>query len=786
MPNATPQPWVEPPPVAVPADLAAAVGGHPLVAAALSRRGLLSPQVALAYLDADRYTPASPLELPGVPEAVERIALAVSRGEPVGVWGDFDVDGVTSATVLSEALTAAGARMAWTHIPHRETEGHGVHLPTLQGIAKDVRLVITCDTGITAGDAAEWLAAEGIDLIICDHHLPGETLPPAVAVVWPHSLADDHPLAGLPGVGVALVLARACLEALGRGDADAGLDLAALGIVADVASLRGDVRYLLQRGLDALRNTRRVGLQALMETAGLAAAGLTEEHIGFTLAPRLNALGRLDHAQVAVDLFTTADRDRALAIAGQMERLNARRQLLCSQVTAGALEQLDRHPEFLAGSVLVLEHRDWPASVVGIVAARLVERYNMPAIVLQTPVGGPARGSARSVPGIDISEAIGAHRDMLSSFGGHPMAAGLSLPAEKVDEFRFALSRTVTEMASRVPAAPGLPIEAFLGWGEPSLELAHEIQRLSPFGADNPAPLFASRGLRVASATDLGRTGEHRRVSLTDENGVQRTVLWWHGADTPVPDGAIDLAYSLRTRTYRGATDVQLEWVDWRQSSAEAVTVISAPAALRVEDHRADGRPEESLRRLVMGRTGVQVWTEAATVGGVTAVTRRQLAPADELAVWTAPPGDREWSVALASARPRVVYLFGQDAGVDTLNGFTARLWGLVQHTLRAKGGWADYGEMASAAGHREETIRLGLMWLEAMGKVIIAAEDTGGLQLAAAPASRQPSADLAPLQRRLADLLAETAAYRRFWRRCDGSSLAPTDAAPPPRGPGA
>jgi hypothetical protein len=348
-----------------------------------------------------------------------------------------------------------------------------------------------------------------------------------------------------------------------------------------------------------------------------------------------------------------------------------------------------------------------------------------------------------------------------------------------VDEFRYAMGRTIAEMARKAPRAAGLPIEAFLGWNEPSLDLAREIQRLSPFGASNPAPLFASRGLRVATATDLGRTGEHRRVSLTDDNGLQRTVLWWHGADMPLPDGAVDLAYSLRTRTYRGATEVQLEWVDWRPASGETITVTSAPAVFTVQDHRGDTRPEEALRRLVMAKAGVQVWSEVASLREVPMVTRRQLAAADELAVWTTPPGDREWSAALASTRPRVLHLFGRDAGVDTLNGFTVRLWGLVQHTLRARGGWADYGELAAAAGHREETVRLGLQWLEAVGKVTITAEDTGGMQIAAALSGAKPSADLAPLQRRLDDLLGETAAYRRFWRRCDASALLVVQSSP-------
>ena len=447
MSPATP-PWAEPALASVPADLAAAVGGHPLVATLLARRGIATPEAARAFLDPGCYTPRPPTDLPGMDAAVRRILAAIAAREPIGVWGDFDVDGVTAATVLQESLLAAGALVQWVHIPGREGEGHGVHKPTLEAIAgQPVRLVITRATGITSPAALTWAAGQGLDVIVTDHHLPESHLPPATAIVTPRFLPPEHPLAGLPGVGVAYLLGRAVMEARGVGDAAASLDLVALGIVADVAPQRDDVRYLLQRGLVALRLNRRPGLQALLESASVDAGALNEETIGFALAPRINALGRLAHAQAAVDLFTTQDLSRARALAAQMESLNAQRQLLCSQVTAGALAQLERDPALLDEPVLVLGHATWPAGVVGIVAARLVERFGRPAIILTTPPGEPARGSARSVAGVDISAAIAAHRELLDSFGGHPMAAGLSLPADRLLSFA-ALSRTVGEMVA--------------------------------------------------------------------------------------------------------------------------------------------------------------------------------------------------------------------------------------------------------------------------------------------------------------------------------------------------
>ncbi|MDP3046424.1 MAG: DHHA1 domain-containing protein, partial [Chloroflexota bacterium] len=486
-------------------------------------------------------------------------------------------------------------------------------------------------------------------------------------------------------------------------------------------------------------------------------------------------LGRLAHAQAAVDLFTTQDLSRARALAAQMESLNAQRQLLCSQVTAGALAQLQRDPALLDEPVLVLGHATWPAGVVGIVAARLVERFGRPAIVLTTPPGEPARGSARSVAGVDISAAIAAHRELLDSFGGHPMAAGLSLPADRLPEFRRALSRTVGEMVARAPVPPGIQVDACLGWDEPSLGLADELDRLAPFGAGNPSPCFVSRDLHVASATDLGRTGEHRRAMVADERGMERPVIWWHGADTPVPDGPIDLAYSLRTRLFRGQVQLQVEWLDSRPVRPAVVTVPAAP--VQIVDLRDAPRPLESLREVVVRLPSAPVWAEVTPPTdlptGVLSVDRRNLAANAGLVVWTTPPGAREWAAALARVHPATVYLFAQAPGVDTLASFLPRLASLVKHALRAKGGRAEYADLAAAMASREEAVRLGLLWLTAAGHVRIADEDVTGLWLAreepavtSGPASLLPGEDPSLLRRRLADLLAETAAYRRYFRQ--------------------
>ena len=414
------RPWLEPAPISVPADLSVAVGGHPLVAQMLARRGITTPEAARAFLDPAAYTPSSPDALPGLTAAADRLEAAIRAREPICVWGDFDVDGQTATTLLVSALTDLGGSVTY-HIPVRAAEGHGVSVPILaQVIDAGAWLILTCDTGIAAVEAVAYARSRGVDMIITDHHDLPPHLPDAHAIVNPklsgHSSNVSHrsvmvvvvgrhsSLVSLPGVGVAYKLAEELYRRAGRPEAADGLlDLVALGIVADLAEVRHDTRYLLQRGLDVLRETRRLGLQLLMESAGLSSDRLGEEHVSFVLAPRLNALGRLADANVAVEFLTTADLTRARSIAADLEALNCKRKLLCDQVYAAAEAQLQRDPALLEAAALVLAGPGWHPGVVGIVASRLAERYGKPVVLLSVPpplppvATGMERGASRAV-----------------------------------------------------------------------------------------------------------------------------------------------------------------------------------------------------------------------------------------------------------------------------------------------------------------------------------------------------------------------------------------------------
>lgn len=762
--------WLEPKTVDVTSELLASAGGYPLVAGLLAQRGISDPGVARAFLDPDHYTPSPAAELPEMERAVERVEAAIRSDELICVWGDFDVDGQTSTALLVSVLEAMGGNVTH-HVPHRKREGHGMRPEVLDGVLNQgTGLVITCDTGTSAHEALDLASSRGVDVVVTDHHVPSERPPSAYALVNPRLLPPGHPLGELPGVGVAFKLAEyLCLRAGQEPLAASQLDLVALGIVSDVAILAGDVRYLLQRGLGVIRAGARLGLRAVIETAGLSAVDISEEHIGFSIAPRLNSLGRLADASEGVELLTTNDNVRARVLAAQLEGLNARRQLLTKQVFDGARSQVERDRSLLEHAALVLSHPSWPGGVVGIVAGRLAEYYGRPVLLISAPPGEVARGSARSVAGCDINAAIRANDDMLYSYGGHPMAAGLSIDPERIVEFRYALGRTVAEQCGTELAKEPLQIGAWVGLADLSLDLVGQVNRLAPFGPGNPPVRLATRDVQIVEQRLIGKTREHRRLVVVDTSGRQQTVLWWQGGVWPLPQGSFDLAYTVRATDFRGERRVQVEWVDARVREAPLVEVTVEHPRVEIEDYREDLAPVSRLRELqAVGE--LLVWAEGLMEGENPGVDRRHLSPARRLTVWTLPPGPDELREAIEQVGPSVVYFFGEETGLDRPAAFLRRLSGMAKYALREQGGRLKPAAMAAQFGHRAATVRKGIEWLVAKGLVRLLSVEDDKIIVAQGPGEARP--DLPVVQAQLGALLEETAAYRDYYRRADKGHL--------------
>jgi single-stranded-DNA-specific exonuclease len=770
------RPWIEPQPIQVPEAFSAIVGGHPLIARVLLARGIDTPEAARMFFDPAAVPPADPFDLPDMQVAVERIEHAIHTQEAVVVWGDFDVDGQTSTALLVSALSELGARVSY-HIPVREKESHGVNLPVLQALIQEgAHLIITVDTGISAGDAVDYARSQGVDVVITDHHDLPPALPEACAVVNPKRLPPGHPLGSLPGVGVAYQLAAALFRRAGKEERTSQfLDLVALGIVADLANQSAETRRLLQRGLEALRHTQRCGLKALMELAEVSPANLTEEHIGFALGPRLNALGRLSDANVSVEFFTTKDPARARVIATTLEGLNNERKLLTGQVYQAALAQISRAPELLEESVLVLAHPTWPGGIIGIVASRLVERYHRPVVLISAPPGQNARGSARSIDGVNITAAIAAHQDRLAGFGGHPMAAGLSFPAgsdidERIALFRKELSRTVNAMAGELKNESALPINGYLTLSNISLDLVREIERLAPFGPGNPPLTLASRGLSLKSHSAIGRNDEHLALTVEDESGHLQKVIWWsagsgaQAADLPL--GRFDLAYTVRASNYLGQLETQVEWIDARPLEEPQGVLSQAARQLEVVDYHAAQQPVGLIKTVVEGGDAL-VWAEAGAIEklaalGIVARNRQELGPANTLVIWTAPPGARELRAVMDVVSPSTIYLVNVNPETSTMDVLLKRLAGLVKYNLRMNQGHASLSALAAACAQREVAVQKGLEWLAARGHITLLGQTGDQVSLGEGSRVQGPSAEAIAYQ--LKGILEESAAYRAYF----------------------
>ena len=759
MPDLT---WKDPQPVdARPLD---GLGLHPLAAEILVRRGVDDPDAARAFLDPAAVTLPPPAELPGLDEGAARIAAAIRNGERVLVWGDFDVDGQTSTTILTQTIRALGGDVIY-HIPVRATESHGVKIPRLEEIVRQSapRVLLTCDTGITAHEAVAWANAHGLDVVITDHHDPDETPPPALAVSDPKYLPVGHPFATLPGAGVAWLFAADLLRRFPNPPLapEDLLDLAALGIVADVAELRGAARTLLQRGLLRLRQTPRLGLQTLYQNADILPDRLNEEHIGFRIAPRLNAIGRLGDARPVVELFTTQNPQRAQAIVQHLESLNAQRQMLTRQVLEGALAQLERDRTLADQPVLVLAHPDWPGGVLGLAAGQLAERFRKPVILLQTPPGAPARGSARSVPGVHITQAIAAQRDLLLGFGGHPQAAGLSLPAEHIPRFRQRLAQTVAAMQAAARVETALQLDAWLPWDAPSLELAAALETLAPFGNGHPPPLLATRNLQLESAVEIGRTREHLRLTVRDENDQTQTVLWWRGAGAEIPE-RFDLAYTLRLGDYRGQPQLNLTLVAMRESPRPQIEV-KAQASYEILDWRNDLLTPADLKRKLTDWAETVIWAEGNDRAAAGGIGRDALSRAKTLVIWTPPPSRRALQDALTRVQPQRLVLCAHPLAAPAVKDFLKQVAGLAKFALNQRGGEAALDAFAAATAQRVSAIELALSWWMARGAFTFTCEGKR-VHLEKTFVPNPPLAD--EILPALQTLLKETAAWRAFYVR--------------------
>lgn len=545
-----------------------------LVAAVLAQRGYTDPAKAERFLRADVEDLHDPKLLPDYDSAKDAILAAKESGELIYIHGDYDVDGVTSAAILSRFLNRIGCNVH-THVPHRMKEGYGIHLDAVEDARQlGAKLFLTCDCGISAHEQVKAANEAGMKVVVTDHHTVGEELPGAVAVVNPHRSDSQYPFEELSGAGVVFKLCAGLTTELGHKATSfyrGFFDLAALGTIADVMPLVDENRIIARHGLHQLGQTQKVGLQALMREAELEVTPdkpLRSYHVGFVLGPRLNAAGRIDDAGLALRLLLENDPAAAAEIAHQMEEVNAKRKLDQQRMIDEAIEMV-LNENLHEKNVIVVGKEGWHSGIVGIVAGRLVEKFNRPTFVMSVDgTTGVFKGSARSIAKFHLAEAIWAHPELFLSGGGHALAAGCSFDGEKLTGVREALDQFAGERLSPEDFLPSVEVDMEVTADEVTLNAAESLAMLEPFGLENPEPTFFARSVNIAQILPT-KNPAHVRLVLRQENFPATNGIAFGIGERLSAVGAganVDLLFQPNVNVWRGSRSLQWQVRDFRVS----------------------------------------------------------------------------------------------------------------------------------------------------------------------------------------------------------------------------
>ena len=542
-----------------------AVGGTglpPIVAQVLHNRRITTRAGLDSFLNPRLHDPSL---LSQMETAVHRLYRALEDGETVGIFGDFDVDGVTGTALVAQGLGDLGVKVV-PYIPHRVTEGHGPNKPAVQDLRdKGASVLVTVDCGVTSSEEVALAQDLGMDVIITDHHTPPQTLPPALAIIDPKLDSEsDYPFSELSGAGLAFKVVQGLYDLLGQPWNRDLLELAALSTVADLVPLVDENRFLVREGLKELRRTQRPGLRALYRYANISADSVDVEAISFAIAPRLNAAGRLEHSFASYRLLLTRSPDEAEALAAQLEGLNRKRQQLTEEAWVRARDLVKSWSPL--PPILLVDDVGLSPGIAGLVAARLAEKFYRPAIVMSL-VDGVVRASARGIPEFDLmSGALSPCHDLFTRYGGHRQAAGFQMPPENLPRLKERLALVSEEDMGKPDLTPSLDIDAEVSVASLAGETFRWLKDLEPFGVGNPAPAFLTQNLRPVDARTVGRQGQHLRLKLREGNVVWDAMAFrqrdkWV-TDTPL----LDVVYTMGTEC-RGSTEVlALRVLDFRSS----------------------------------------------------------------------------------------------------------------------------------------------------------------------------------------------------------------------------
>jgi len=806
-------------------ELLEACAGSVTLARVLMRRGLASKAIVRQFLNESEYVPTHPFELPGVEKAVERMGAAIEKGEKITVYGDYDVDGITGTSVLLSVLKSLSANVDF-YIPNRSSEGYGLNLKAVSVLASKHRtkLLITCDCGVSNFSEINLAKSLGVDTLVLDHHTMPEMMPPAVAVVHPKLLQEGHPLFHLPGVGVAYKVCEALLTKFDRtSEIEALQDFVTLGMIADLVPLVDENRYLVKIGLPKLVQSTRPGIRALLAQVG---GKEDTDLVGFGLAPRINAVGRLSDANVAVELLTTTDEARAEELAQQLQRDNARRQELCERIFQEAEAKVLTTCDLNVDRGIAIYNEGWHHGVVGIVASRLVERFQRPVFIGQLDIeDNVVKGSARGVEQIDLYQVLKANEHLLIKWGGHKMAAGFSIEADKAEAAVKGIVAACNKHLAEKNMRVRLEIDSVVDATVLSLDLVKDLNAMAPFGMSNRKPVLCMTKVVVTSSRPLGKENKHSRIMMKDHSSGKEfeSVMWNTRGRIPADGDEIDVAFNAELNSYNGRDRLQLILCDWRrhgeasraqeaeeeaklskqgeqskakpQSSPQSSRTVGTeydagkPAAVAGASHPGTQAPTtvkltfKDLRsfnsnpevvkkaQAKLGKDLAIFGESCAKVAGITYSDRAELAGRDHLLIWQFPPSLKNFQELLRDSGASNIYLVGcEDDELEEPANFLKRLLGLVRYVINQKDGQVEGDKLVSVMGASKMSVALALTafkkvhlidWFSENGLIY--------LDLLGDPASRVEDT---PEYKQLGQTLEQVRKFRLWCKECSIKEL--------------
>jgi single-stranded-DNA-specific exonuclease len=741
----------------IPAELVSAADGSELLARIFYNRGYRDAETVRQMMHEELYTPTGLEEFAGMEAAVERIAAAIAAGEPIAVYGDYDVDGVTSTATLIQCLSLFTSRLTY-HVPDRFTEGYGMNMDVIRGLAhKGIKLIITCDCGISNVNEVKLARELGMDVIVTDHHTPPDELPPANVLLNPKLLAAGHKARNLSGCAMAYFLCLALLKHYGHEDKGGELlDLLALSLVADVVSLNGENRYLLKKALPRLFNTGRIGLRELFSIIEQNAALRTEEDIAFQIAPRINAAGRMDSARLPVELLLSGDRQEAAALAQQIDLLNRERKRVQEDIIRQAKALVETQK--INKTVLVLFSEHWHHGIIGIAAGKICETYRRPAILLSMKEdGSTVVGSARSVEEINIYELIKECSKRLLKFGGHSAAAGLSLRREELEAF----TREIEQLAEKkffIREQVLAEVDLEMPVHKVNEELYELLGKAGPYGEGFEAPVFAAR--RVTAVSDRKTEKNHHILVLEDPDGQRLPAVKWFGGSDSYQGKLYDITYKIGKNTYRGNSELQLTL----EHLSEAAGIPAKAFTGRITDARtiAAVNLTAKYRDAVFFYEGLH---SACPVKDTIDRTAAVQAPC--LVLLSTPANSFVFREMVSMVRPGQIILNFTCNPDYSFKGFILNLMGMIKHLTAQGSGWVPVEWMASRLCVEEQIVKSALNYLQEAGKVEYYLDDYE-IRTTLRPVNRTPGDDHVMAERHLKGALLEKSAYQQFLLRLE------------------